>query len=161
MALPLDDEGIDHTVLSEFRTRLLKKGAETRLLDKLLEKFRERGLLKERGRQRTDSTHVLAAVWDLNRLERVGETMRAALNGLATVVPDWLQAIARDEWYDRYAKPFFNMRLPKTEDEREKLAQVIGSDGFELLNAVDNAVKEMSWLTDIPVVKTLKQVWEQ
>jgi len=44
-------------------------------------------MFRPRGRQRTDSTHVLAAVRVLNRLERVSETMHAALNGLAVVAP--------------------------------------------------------------------------
>jgi transposase len=59
---------------------------------------RELGLLKKRGRQRTDSTPVLAAVRVLNRLERVGETLRATLNALAVVVPEWVQAWVPAEW---------------------------------------------------------------
>src|SRR5215203_1811238 len=77
LGLALTDAGFDHTVLSEFRTRLVKGSAEQGLLDTLLERVQEAGLLKTRGRQRTDSTHVLAAVRMLNRLERVGETLRA------------------------------------------------------------------------------------
>src|SRR5512138_1232077 len=80
LGLELTAPGFDHTVLSEFRSRLVQGQAELRLLDTLLERCRELGLIRERGRQRTDSTHVLAAVRTLNRLERVGETMRAALN---------------------------------------------------------------------------------
>jgi transposase len=76
LSLELSDSGFDHTVLSEFRTRLLAGKAEQRLLDALLAKVREGGLLKTRGHQRTDSTHVLAAIRTLNRLERVGETLR-------------------------------------------------------------------------------------
>jgi hypothetical protein len=53
----------------------------------LLVRLRERGLLKVRGRQRTDSTHVLAAIRVLNRLELVGEILRHALNSLAVVAP--------------------------------------------------------------------------
>jgi hypothetical protein len=56
----------------------------------MLSQFRERGWVKERGKQRTDSTHVLAAMGAVNRLECVGETMRHALNVLAEVAPDWL-----------------------------------------------------------------------
>ena len=76
-------------MLSEFRARLVTGGAELRRLDTLLGRLRERQLLKIRGRQRTDSTHVLAAVRVLNRLEQVGETLRAALNSLAVVAPEW------------------------------------------------------------------------
>jgi transposase len=70
-------------VLSEFRARLVTKDADRLLLDTLLARLRQLGLIKPRGRQRTDSTYVLAAVRRLNRLERVGETLRAALNELA------------------------------------------------------------------------------
>ena len=77
--------------------------------------MRELELLKRRGRQRTDSTHVLAAVRVLNRLERVGETMRAALNDLAVIAPDWLRALAPAEWYQRYGERVENYHLPKTE----------------------------------------------
>src|SRR5262249_38064679 len=79
LGLELTDPGFDHTVLSEFRSRLVHGQAGQQLLDTLLDRCRELGLIRPRGRQRTDSTHVLAAVRVLNRLERVGETMRAAL----------------------------------------------------------------------------------
>jgi transposase len=79
LGLELDDPGFDFSVLCEFRARLTAGGAERLLLDEMLEACKARGLLKARGRQRTDSTHVLAAARDLNRLELVGETLRAAL----------------------------------------------------------------------------------
>ena len=85
--LELTDSGFDHTVLSEFRARLVQGKAERLLLDTLLERLRERGLVKKRGRQRTDSTHILAAVRVLNRLERVGETLRATLNDVSVRGP--------------------------------------------------------------------------
>src|SRR3954466_10239761 len=92
LGLELTDPGFDHTVLSEFRGRLVAGEAGLLLLDTLLVRSRQLGSLKRRGGQRTDSTHVLAAVRTLNRLERVGETLRAALNELASAAPDWLQA---------------------------------------------------------------------
>src|SRR5262245_6887772 len=93
LSLELTDPGFDFSVLSEFRDRLLAGSAEELLLDKLLERCQGLGLLKARGQQRTDSTHVLAAIRVLNRLELVAETLRAALNAVATVAPDWLQAV--------------------------------------------------------------------
>src|SRR5213592_3330026 len=93
LGLELDDPGFDHSVLCEFRARLLEGGAEERLLSKVLDACRARGLLKARGRQRTDSTRVLASIRALNRLELVGETLRAALNELATVAPGWLRRV--------------------------------------------------------------------
>jgi transposase len=115
LGLELVDPGFDRTVLSEFRSRLVHGQAEQQLLDTLLERCRERELIRVRGRQRTDSTHVLAAVRVLNRLERVGETLRAALNDLAVRAPDWLQALAPAEWYPRYGRRVENYHLPKTE----------------------------------------------
>jgi transposase len=90
-----------------------------RPLDALLTLARAQGLLKTRGRQRTDSTHVLASIRVLNRLERVGETRRAALNSLAVAAPDWLQALAPLEWYDRYRSRVENSHLPKTVEARK------------------------------------------
>src|SRR5215204_3420289 len=104
LGLELSDPGFDHSVLCEFRARLLAGRAEEPLLERVLESCRELGLLKARGRQRTDATHVLAAVRALNRLELVAETVRAALNALAVAAPDWLRALAPLEWYERYGR---------------------------------------------------------
>jgi transposase len=98
LGLDLTDPGFHHTVLSEFRSRLVAGEAASLLLEALLTLARAQGLLNTRGRQRTDSTHVLASIRVLKRLERVGETLRAALNSLAIVVPGWLQALAPLEW---------------------------------------------------------------
>ena len=158
LGLALTDPGFDHTVLSEFRTRLVTGDAGLLLLDSLLQRLQDQGLVKARGRQRTDSTHVLAAVRTLNRLERVGETLRAALNKLATVAPEWLQAVAPAAWYERYGRPVENYRLPKTETARQDLAATIGADGQQLLNAVDTAT-EQTELAQLPAVQVLRQVW--
>jgi len=95
LGLDRADPGFDHSVLCEFRARLLDRGGAERLLARVLDIAREEGLLKARGRQRTDSTHVLAAVRDLNRIELLAETLRAALNALAVATPDWLRADRR------------------------------------------------------------------
>src|SRR3954449_1690691 len=123
--LELDDPGFDASVLCEFRARLIEGAAEERLLGKLLEACQARGLLKARGRQRSDTTHVLAAIRTLNRLELVGETLRAALNELATVAPDWLREVAPKAWYERYALRVEDGRLPRTAAEREACARTV------------------------------------
>jgi transposase len=160
LGLELTDSGFDCSVLSEFRARLVTGHAALRLLDTLLERLRALGLLKRRGRQRTDSTHVLAAIRVLNRLERVGETLRAALNSLAVVVPAWLQGMAPLAWYDRYSSRVENYHLPKTEAARKELATVIGMDGKILLDTLD-ATTEHRWLQEIPAVHILRQVWAE
>ena len=158
LGLALTDPGFDYTVLSEFRTRLVTGDAGLLLLDSLLQRLQEQGLVKACGRQRTDSTHVLAAVRTLNRLERVGETMRAALSEVATVAPEWLRAMAPAAWYERYGRPVENYRLPKTETARQDLAALIGADGQQLLGAVDTAVQQPE-LGLLPAVQVLRQIW--
>jgi len=160
LALELNDPGFDFFVLSKFRARLLAGGSEMHLFEVMLDHLKTQGLLKARGRQRTDSTHVLAAVRALNRLERVGETLRYALNTLAEVAPDWLRAHTAPEWYDRYARRMENYRFPKAETERQALGATMGEDGFALLEAID-AEESAPWLRAIPAVQTLRQVWAE
>lgn len=136
LGLELSDPGFDHTVLSEFRTRLVTGHTELVLLDALLRRAQGLGLFVQRGRQRTDSTHVLAAVRVLNRLERVGETLCAALNSLAVVAPDWLRSLAPAACHERYGSRIENFDLPKTEAARRELAASIAADGLLLLQAV-------------------------
>jgi transposase len=159
LGLSLTSPGFDRTVLSEFRSRLIEGGAERLLLDTLLQHLRDQGLVRAGGRQRTDSTHVLAAVRGLNRLERAGETVRAALNELAAVAPDWLRTLALAVWYERYGRRVENYRLPKSDAARLELATAIGADGRQLLAAVDTAV-DRPWLTELPTVSVLREVWK-
>jgi len=160
LGLTLDDPGFDASVLCEFRSRLLAGGAEMQLFETLLTLLREQGFLKARGKQRTDSTHVLAAVVTLNRLECVGETLRHALNVLATVAPDWLVAKIPPSWYERYARRFEEYRLPAKKEDRYALAEQIGSDGLQLLQLIDGE-QEWAWLREIPAVQILRRVWIQ
>ncbi len=85
--LELDDPGFHFALLGEFRERLVRQAAVTRVLDRVLERLQALQLLKERGKQRTDSTYVLSATRSLNRLELVQETMRLALEAVAVVAP--------------------------------------------------------------------------
>jgi transposase len=160
LCLELDDPGFDYSVLSEFRARLLAGGAERRLFDHLLNQLRSRKLVKARGRQRTDSTHVLAAIRAINRLECVIETLRHALNVLATAVPDFLREIASAEWVGRYERRADDYRLPQSAQEREAYAEVVGTDGHRLLDGL-YAVSSPAWLRELPAVETLRQVWIQ
>jgi len=160
LALPLSDPGFDSTVLSEFRSRLVEGGAEQALLDAVLTLARKRDLLSGGGRQRTDSTHVLAAVRALNRLECAIETMRHALESLAVAAPDWLRAHAPPDWAERYGHRAMDDRLAKNAARREERARTIGQDGHTLLAAaLDPAAP--GWLRQVPAVETLRRVWVQ
>ena len=147
-------------MLSEFRDRLLAGSAEVLLLDTLLERCRTVGFLKARGQQRTDSTHVLAAIRVLSRLELVAETLRAALNDLATVAPDWLQELAPLEWYERYGKRIEDTRLPREKAAREAYARTVGEDGFRVLDAVEQPEAPEA-ARELPSLATLRRTWQR
>jgi len=160
LSLELTDPGFDFSVLSAFRDRLLAGSAEELLLDKLLERCCAVGLLKARGQQRTDATHVLAAIRVLNRLELVAETLRAALNAVATVAPDWLQAITPLAWYERYSRRIEESRLPKATAEREAYAHTVGEDGFMLLDAMETP-EAPEGLRKLPSLEALRRTWQR
>jgi transposase len=160
LGLDLTDQGFNFSVLSEFRTRLIEGGAEKRILDLMLSSFQQAGLLKAPHSQRTDSTHVLAKIRNLSRLENLGETIRFALNSLAVVAPEWLQALVPDDWYERYERKFEDYRLPTSENKRTELAAKIGADGCYLLDALW-AEEKYTWLRQIEAVEILRLVWLQ
>src|SRR5712664_4337516 len=160
LSLELTDPGFDFSVLSEFRDRLLASSAEELLLDKLLERCRALHLLTARGQQRTDSTHVLATIRVLNRLELVAETLRAALNAVATVAPAWLQTLSPLAWYERYSRRIEESRLPKDTAAREAYAHTVGEDGFMLLDAVETP-EAPAELRELPILATLRRTWQR
>ena len=160
LGLALDDPGFDFSGLSEFRARLIAGSAEQQVLDALLALCARRGWLKARGPQRTDSTHVLAKVRALNRIETVAETLRATLNALAAAAPDWLRARVDAEWFERYSRRIEESRLPKGQAVREQYAAQVGADGLRLLEAV-YASTTQPWLREIPAVEILRRVWVQ
>lgn len=136
LSLKLEDSGFDSTVLCEFRARLVSGKIEHIVFEKLLDWCRERKMLKSRGRQRTDSTHVLARVRGTNRLECVLESMRFALNAIAKESPEWLNQIMQEEWLHRYYVRSGNVRIPHSAAERRKFAEMVGRDAHALLDAV-------------------------
>ena len=160
LSLELTDAGFDASVLSEFRGRLVAHGASERLLEVLVEQFRERGLIKARGKQRTDSTHVLGAVRLLNRLELVSETLRAALEDVATVAPEWLQSWMPPLWSQRYGRRIEEGRLPKGETARQQYAEQVGADGVRLLARVQEA-DAPAVVRELATVQELGIVWQQ
>jgi transposase len=160
LSLELTDPGFDFTLLHDFRQRLLVNDAAQRLLDTFLKACKASGLIKARGTQRTDSTHVLAAIRTLNRLECVLEAMRLALNRLADVAPEWLRAVVPLDWYERYSMRAENSRLPKSTSQRQALAERIGQDGYDLLERlfVPDAPPQ---LRSLPAINVLRRIWIQ
>jgi transposase len=161
LSLELTDEGFDFSVLSEFRQRLVAHEAGERLLNEMLAQFAQAGLLSSGGKQRTDSTYVLASVRALNRLELVGRTLQAALDAVAALTPEWLRDWAAPEWYTRYSQPLTTFRLPEKTEEREALAVQIGWDGLALMEAIYHHPATPAILRELEAVEILRQVWVQ
>jgi transposase len=161
LGLKLTDPGFDATVLSEFRNRLCQTEKSKQLLDLMLVHFKEHKLIKTRSTQRTDSTQVIAAIRQVNRLELVGETIRAALNDIATVEPMWLKSIISEDWFERYSARFDAYRLPKKKTEREQFALQIGSDGHHILEKIWEEDNEQLGLQQLASVEILRRVWIQ
>ncbi|MGQ4334928.1 IS1182 family transposase [Streptomyces hayashii] len=160
LGLELADAGFDFSVLSEFRDRLVGADGGQEVLDTVLAAARKRGLVTARGKARTDSTHVLSAVRELNQLELVAETLRSALNAVALAEPVWLSERARPEWFRHYATRAEDSRFPRERSRRDQTYRRVGDDGMHLLRNI--------WAKDAPPglralseVEVLRRVWVQ
>ncbi len=156
--LPLDDPGFDQMVLAEFRGRVADAGLEQVVLDALLGRLAGAGLVKAGGKQRTGSTHVIAAVAALNRLELAGESVRAALEALTAAYPAWVeQRVCVPDFARRYATPMTSWRPPVSQARRDELAVAYAKDGYALLEAVYDR-SSPAWLRELPAVDVLRRV---
>jgi len=158
LGLGLGDPGFDASVLSELRTRVVTHGLEERVLDLLLVALKDKGLVAAGGKQRTGSTHVVAAVRDLNRPGLAGESVRACVEALAVAAPGWLaETFEVASWGRRYTARVDSWRLPASQARRAELATAYGQDGFALLAAV-YAADAPGWLRELPAVEVLRVV---
>ncbi len=136
-------------MLAEFRGKVAEAGLEQAALDALLERLVSAGLVKAGGKQRTDSTHVIAPVAALNRLEVAGKSVRAAL---AAAHPDWVAArICVSDWARRYGTPMTAWRPPASQARQDELAIAYARDGYALLEAV-YAESSLPWLRELPAM---------
>ncbi len=103
---------------------------------------------------------MLAAIRTLNRLERVLETLRAALNQLSEADPQWVRGWVPLEWYERYGPRADSFHLPKDASKREALAVQIGVDGYAFMDAISGGDK--AWhLGHLPDLEVLRRIWLQ
>jgi transposase len=156
--LPLEDAGFDFSVLSEFRDRLIAGGAETRVFEKLVEEIRGLGLIKERGKQRSDSIAMLVKVRRLSRIEMVVETLRLAVVALVDVNREWCEEIIPPSWEDKYGERFVRQRY--SEQEWQEYEVNIGNDGMWLLKRLTDGSAPAE-LQDLPAVQVFSTVWAQ
>lgn len=154
--LELTYGGFHPTVLVYFRDRLEQKGAERVVFDGVLELLIEMGLVKRRGKQRLDSTHILGYVKEMSRLECAVETMRLALGALEEAIRDG----ERPEFWGRlwalYVQSEVDWRLSKA--ERQGRYRQCGSDMEELLEWIKGRGGQFS---ELEAVKLLRRVFEE
>ena len=157
LGLGLADAGFDYTILTQFRARLVEHGMQARVLDLLVARLVDKGLLTSRGKQRTDSTHIIASVRRLNQIELIGETVRACVEALAVADGDWVSARLDSSWQRRYGERVDAWRMPASKTQRAALAGDYARDGVRLLRAVWDAAAP-SWLRRLPAVGVLQRV---
>jgi hypothetical protein len=158
------DPGFDHSVLPEFRARVAAGGLEQVVLDTLLERLAADRLVGPGGTMRTDSTHVISAVRDLNRLELAGESVRACLEQLAVAAPELVAHLLDDSWANRYAARVDTWRMPAATTRKDELALACGRDGRTLLKAVYAAAAsdpDLAYLARLRQVEVLRVVLVQ
>jgi len=163
LGLELDEPGFDASVLSEFRDRLAAPGRADGLLEIVLDRLKTAGLIRAGQAVRTDSTHVIAAVRQLNRVEHCGESLRAALEEIAGIWPDWIVPLLDPGWHHRYGRKVETSRLlgrGPGKTTMAKLAAIIGADGAGLLARIDND-PAAGWMNDLPQVVHLRLMWDQ
>jgi len=160
LSLPLDDQGFDASILTDFRQRLLDHAAQDLLLEPILRVCREHGWLSAGGKQRSDSTWVIANVRGLSSLESVGESLRAVLNEIAEMEPDWLLEVISPDWFDRYVHRFELQRFPKEKPAQDILRRQVGEDSWHLLQAAMGEQAPKSVRT-CPSLARLQQIWTQ
>lgn len=156
--LPLEDVGFNFSVPSEFRDRLMDGQAEKRVFEKLVEQIRAMGLIKERGKQRSDSIAMLVKVRRLGRIEMVVETLRLAVVALVTAQREWCEEIIPPSWEGKYGERFVRQRY--SEKEWQEYEANIGNDGEWLLRRLTEGGAPAG-LKDLPEVQILKTVWAQ
>ncbi|GHE63364.1 transposase [Streptomyces capitiformicae] len=154
-AMELDDPGFHHSVLADFRDRLAEDDRADRLLDLALARLKEVGLVRERTTQRTASTHVLAAVRDLTRLELITEAIRAALEEVAGTSPYLLDELIDEDWGRRYGRP---VRLGKNPTKAKTRILATGNDAVRLL---EHLYRHGADCTSGPRIQALRQIMAQ
>lgn len=156
--LPLDYEGFDFSVLSEFRDRLIKGQAEGRVFEKLVEQIRGMGLIKEQGKQRTDSIAMLTKVRRLCRVETVVETLRLAIVAIVDTDREWSEEVIPPSWEEKYGERF--VRQKYSEKDWKEYEENIGENGRWLLKRLEKGSAPAE-LQNLPEVQVLKTVWAQ
>ncbi len=159
--LPLNFAGFDHLTLLEFRETLCHDESRREVFDQLLARLHENDLLGFNGnasRKPVSAMTVLDSVRTLNRLILVMRTMCLTIEALSAADTDFLDAVQRPYWRERYGLAPSGYRPPQDPEKREALALAIGADGFHLIDRLP-ASAHADTLRGLPEVELLRHVW--
>ena len=151
--LSIDDHGFHYSDLCNFRKRLLHHGKESLIFEQLLKEIKSLGFLRKHSNQRTDSTHVLAVVRHLSRLENLSEGLRVSLKAIekadVTFYAAKIPAVYREHW----SKPLNDYTM--TDDERKEALERVGQDIHWLLDFLKTNKESFLRLPELEVLQTL------
>lgn len=149
--------GFHYSDLCNFRKRLLKHGREWVVFEGVVNYLRERGYIKKRGKQRTDSTKIIGLVARLSRLELVWETIRVALRTVGETNGPWVKKHLPVSFVDTHGQRRWDYRLSKAKIQR-RMGEA-GQEGYWFLEQVE--AHGTDELKALPEVKQLRRVLEE
>lgn len=152
--LPLGYLGFHFTDLHAFRQRLLEHGQERLVFDQVVARLKAMGLIKKRGKMRTDATHVVALINRLSQLELVRESMRVALDAVTDVAPAWVGETVPADFSETYGERRNDYRLSDAQIAKQLLQA--GRDGFWFLAQIEHSAPvEARGLPKVGVLRTV------
>ncbi len=152
--LPLSYKGFHFTDLYAFRQRLVQHGAEKLVFDQVLAKLKAMGLIKERGKVRTDATHVVALLNRLSQLELVRESIRAALDAVSVLAPAWLNETVPLTFCEAYGQRQNDYRVSDSQIAKQLFEA--GRDGYWFLAQLErSAPAHVQRLSEVETLRTV------
>ena len=151
--LPLHDSGFHYSDLCNFRKRLANHDKESLIFEQLLEKIKALGYFKKHKHQRTDSTHVLAKVRDLSRLENLSEGLRVSLKAIQKADMTFYETKIPVLYTEHWSKPLSDYQM--TDEERKQALQRVGQDIHWLLSFLKTNKESFLRLPELEVLQTL------
>lgn len=153
----LDWQGFHYSDLCNFRKRLLAEGQERLVFERVIAYLREQGHLKSGGKQRTDSSRMIANVMRLSRLELIWETLRLALSALISEDVPWTLRHIPSQFMEDHTRRRSDFRLSK--DEVKVQLVKAGQERYWLLERLQLYGTET--LQNLAEIEQLKRVLDE
>jgi transposase len=155
--LPLGYAGFHFTDLYAFRQRLLEHEQERYVFEQCLGKLKALGVLRKRGKMRSDSTHILGVVQRLSQFELVAESLRVAVRAVVVADATWAERTLPATWRETYSHRRSEYGLSESQ-VMEQLVQV-GQDAHWFLAQVDQSASAS--VRELSAIAVLRRVLTQ